>query len=285
MSHIMNGDKNVWPCVLGGVVAGGALALAAAHIFPTPAMCQPAATKPMPSKLTLMYFDGRGLAEATRQLLALAGVDYTDKRYKFTIAEGDGPIMSRISKPEMDKDQAAGVFDANMGRLPILQVDGVRIGGSKAINRYVSKAFGLMGQNSLHEAQIDNICELVFDLAEAFSKESDKDKWFSGAGTKQGDRQLQWYLQSLEKVVGVNGHAVGDSFSMADAMIYNKLGENAKTKGLFGDPDSQPMGDGAKVAESLAKFAPKVANIVKTFAASPAIRAYLTERNKTTPWF
>ena len=34
-------------------------------------------------KPTLVYFNGKGRAEATRQMFALAGVKFEDKRYSF----------------------------------------------------------------------------------------------------------------------------------------------------------------------------------------------------------
>jgi hypothetical protein len=98
MAHIINGDKNMWPCVLGGVAVGGLAALASAALLGQ--SCTKSSKKP--SNLSLLYFEGRGLAEVSRTLLAVAGVDYNDKRYKFTVAEGEGSIFSRISKPEMD---------------------------------------------------------------------------------------------------------------------------------------------------------------------------------------
>ena len=44
VSHVVKGDGKVWPCVLGGVAAGAALAAVALHLMPdcfVPAFCKP----------------------------------------------------------------------------------------------------------------------------------------------------------------------------------------------------------------------------------------------------
>jgi glutathione S-transferase len=239
-------------------------------------------SKSTASSIKLSYFDGRGLAEVSRTMLAVAGVSFEDKRYALTIAEGDGPIYGRISKPEMDVDAAAGVFDSNMGRLPVLVADGHSIGGSKSIQRFIASQFGLNGSNAFEAAQIDAVCEHVGDIAQAFEKQEDKEAWFTSEETAQGKRALPYYLQALEKCLG-NGFAVGSSFSMADAVIYNKFGENCKTKGLFGDADSQPFGDAAKTEAALTKYAPKLAAVVKNFSGDAKVQNYLANRGEQ--WF
>jgi len=264
-------DLGVWPCLIGGVAVGFTLATLAQR-------------QSRPKELTLMYFDGRGLAELARQMLAVAGVDYEDKRYPLTVAPGDGPVYGRIQKEEMEKDAAAGVFDCNMGRLPILKADGAEVGGSKAIYRYIANTYGLMGNDKAEAALIDTVCGLVWDTTEAFGKMEDKTKWFEGDGTAMGDRGLQWFVKRMEKVVG-DGFAVGGRPSMADAVIYSKLGEACTTKGLFGNTASEPMDDGAKVAEVLAQHAPKLAKIVANWENHPAMQAHLANRSKNTPWF
>lgn len=226
-------------------------------------------------KPTLCYFDGRGLAETARQMLTIAGVEFTDNRYNITMTDGN------FSAPEMDADKETGRFDANLGRLPVLEVDGFSIGGSKAVNRYIAQAYGLNGRDAKEAAIIDTICEIVNDIGDAFNKAEDKDKWFSASSKvayKQGERQLQWYVENLEKLLGDDGFAVGDKFSMADAVIYARFGEAATTKGLFGSTDSQPMSNGAEVAKVLANNAPKLNKIVNNWRNNSAIQKYLQER-------
>merc|ERR1712228_836862 len=105
----------------------------------------------------LIYFNGRGAAERTRIMFAIKKVEYEDFRYEVTFANPGDPTTAE--RPEFERDKAAGKFTANLGELPILEVDGVQIGQSKAIERYVAKAIGMMGSTALEEAQIDAICE------------------------------------------------------------------------------------------------------------------------------
>ena len=79
------------------------------------------------STVKLIYFNGRGVIENARILLAIAGVQYEDYRY---------PIdMATYSRPEFDDDKKKNLFDVNLGRIPILEVNGVQIGQSKPIER------------------------------------------------------------------------------------------------------------------------------------------------------
>ena len=101
---------------------------------------------------------------------------------------------------EFEEDKKNGKFVANMGRIPILIVDGVEIGQSHAIFRYIAGRcgggrhfpcathpcaalrscsnaarhlvgrYGNLGSNPLEAAQIDAICEHVRDIKDAFSR-------------------------------------------------------------------------------------------------------------------
>lgn len=279
-------DSSSKTMLIGGIAAGTALGLALAHGF-RPSWCGKTST----SGMTLMYFNGRGLAEVARQMLAVAGVDYTDKRYHIHVKEGDGPLMSRFDMTEMEADKVTGMFDANIGRMPVLDHNGTKIGGSKAIYRYIARTCGLMGSSELEAGQIDTICEIMWDIADDFGKkqkEEEKEKWFSVSekeGGNRGDRQFKWYLAQLEKCVGADGFAVGGKSSMADAVIYSKFGETCTTQGLFGSTDSQPMGSTEKVQQALNECAPKIAKIVKNFGTCPAMKEYFEKRAKNTQQF
>mmetsp|Transcript_19114 Transcript_19114/g.52688 ORF Transcript_19114/g.52688 Transcript_19114/m.52688 type:complete len:217 (+) Transcript_19114:1-651(+) len=168
----------------------------------------------MPIKL--VYFNGRGLAEVARYLLHIAGVAYEDYRW---------PISADFKRPEFDKEKEAGAFDVNMGRIPILEVDGAQIGQSQPIVRYLARKYGFAGSNDIEEAQIDMICEHVRDIKDAYQKvrgitnEDEKkaatDKWF---GT-----DLPEWLRKLEKSFPASaaaGFSVGTKLSAADVTLY-----------------------------------------------------------------
>eukprot|EP00913_Durusdinium_trenchii_P015142 g14203.t1 len=77
----------------------------------------------------LTYFDIRGLAENSRT----------------------------IKRPEFDAMKAAGQLDSSLGKVPLLEVDGAKIGQSKAIERFLAKELGMMGSNSVEVPHIDSI--------------------------------------------------------------------------------------------------------------------------------
>jgi len=102
------------------------------------------------SKISLKYWGGRGLMEAPRFCLAIAG--------KFP---GEGYEDGRFSAPPEG-------LEANLGRMPICATPEGSIGQSSAINFYVASECGLMGSNTLEAAQIISICEHVKELMTAF---------------------------------------------------------------------------------------------------------------------
>ena len=62
-------------------------------------------------------------------------------------------------------DKAAGVLDMNLGKVPLLYIDGkAALGQSKAIERYLAKQFGFMGATPVEEAQVDMWIEVRSSL-------------------------------------------------------------------------------------------------------------------------
>lgn len=174
-------------------------------------------------KPTLRYFDARGAAEVIRTIFAAAEVEYNDYRYTFSM---DGPKPQICDQHGVDKE--SGVFDANLMRLPILEVGSEQIGQSRAIERYVAKDLGLMGKGKIQEAQIDAYCEHIRDLRDAYNKvrgnpfapatpeiEEAKEKWFA--------ETMPTWMKKIETVTGDNGFAVGDKMSLADIVLYCAL--------------------------------------------------------------
>jgi len=224
-------------------------------------------------KLVLEYWSGRGLAEVPRTLFALNGkfppADYQDWR-----ASG-APAAHLPNVAE------------NLGRMPVFYDNGHIIGQSGAIWRHVARINNLYGADVYEAGRIDSIVETVKELSDAFSrlipygntfddakKQEIRDAWFtSPVPTKREEpRHLLWYLQFLEKVVGADGFAVGGKVSLADAVIYNKFGEDAsEVKG------GGPFGDAAAMAKVLESY-PKLQKIVATFRANPNIQKWLAQR-------
>jgi glutathione S-transferase len=180
------------------------------------------------SKLTLKYWNGRGLMEVPRLLLAIAGkfpgTDYEDGRF------GAPPDN----------------LEANLGRMPVVIDGDASVGQSVAINYYIAAENGLLGSSNLEAAQILAICEHIKEMitvyrtlvpwGEAPSDES-LTQWFTGGatdsegpadGSSRSTRYLTWWCGRIEKVLGNSGFAVGNKISLADAMIYNTFAEVLK---------------------------------------------------------
>jgi glutathione S-transferase len=214
-------------------------------------------------KPILRYFDARGAAEVIRTIFAAANVEYDDYRYTFSM---DGPKPQICDQHGIDKE--SGVFDANLMRLPILEVGNDRIGQSRAIERYVAKDLGLMGKGKIQEAQIDAYCEHIRDLRDAYNKvrgnpfapttpeiEEAKEKWYS-------DTMKTW-MKKIEAVTGDNGFAVGDKVSLADIVLYCAL--------------TQAFSDADKAAASFADCE-KISAVLENVAANQGVQKWLETR-------
>ncbi|WKX93326.1 hypothetical protein Q1695_010962 [Nippostrongylus brasiliensis] len=93
----------------------------------------------------LTYLQGRGYAEVTRQIFALAGQEYDDVR---------------IPREEL----AALKPELPFGQVPVLEVDGKKIAQSYAIARYVARQFGYAGKNAFDEALVDSLADQCKDF-------------------------------------------------------------------------------------------------------------------------
>ncbi len=65
-------------------------------------------------------------------------------------------------------DEVKDTLDANLGRMPICEADGVSIGQGPAIHMYIAMTHGLAGANALETAQIMSIKEALGELNSAF---------------------------------------------------------------------------------------------------------------------
>ncbi len=168
----------------------------------------------------LEYFAVRGLAEVIRILFAVNKTTYEDVRLPFDV--------ETYAHPEQDALKAAGYFDINMGRVPILTYTGpdgiVTIGQSRTIERFVSKKLGLMGSNDNEAALIDMITEHVRDIKQKYadSKVGKKGEELEAAKTKFITEDLAVWFGKLEKTLsGTDGFAIGNKISYADVAIHN----------------------------------------------------------------
>jgi len=222
----------------------------------------------MSLKYHLQYFDVRGLAETARFMFAAAKQEYVDARFSISLDFKDGkPDFSTIKRPEFDAAKASGELDASGGKVPLLTVDGGKIGQSKAIERYLAKALGLAGSSDVEAAQIDALAETVRDIKDSYQKakgeDATKDKFFA--------EDLPAALASMEKSLpaGSGPWLVGSKISYADITVYQFL---AAPKGFFDD---------AEKAKAAFSSCTRIAAAMDASAANAEIQAWIAKRPDT----
>jgi len=221
----------------------------------------------MPSyKLT--YFDIRGLAENARIFLAVAQQPYEDVRLSLTF--GTPGDFSTIQRPEFDAMKAKGELDISLGKVPLLEVDGVKIGQSKAIERYLAKELGLAGSSPVEAAQVDQLGETVRDIKDAYqkvrgvqdeeAKKKGMEKWFA--------EDLPNWVKLAEKSLpaGPGPFMVGGKVSAADLLFYTLL---LAPGGFF---------DNTEGAKASFQDSPKIKAALEAVDALPQLQEYLKNR-------
>jgi glutathione S-transferase len=172
------------------------------------------------TELKLCYFNGRGLAETSRLLLAAVNQPYTDFRYPLEVLDWKTYSFKR---EEFDKAKSDGSLSRSLNKVPYLEVGTEVVCQSKTIERYLARRFNLMGNNELEAAKIDSICEWVRDFKTDYqtvrkTDESKRDEamnnWFS--------ETLPSKLNSLEHLVS-STFSVGGRLSLADVSLFSFL--------------------------------------------------------------
>eukprot|EP01035_Chromulina_nebulosa_P019536 gene19536-25434_t len=157
----------------------------------------------------LTYFNIRALAEITRIMFKIAKVPFEDIRLEHP------PKEFTVLK-------AAGKFAINMNRVPILEYNGIEIGQSKAIDRFVAKKLGFMGSNEIEEAHVDMMCEHVRDIRIKYNeiRFNKSGEELEAAKKSFISSDLGIWLEKLEHVLPNSIYSVGDKLSLADINIF-----------------------------------------------------------------
>ena len=156
----------------------------------------------------LTYFKARGAAELSRFIFAQAGVEYEDVR----IDHGEEWAALKPTMP--------------FGVLPVLEVDGKKLGSSMTIARYLAETFGLAGENAFENAEITSIMDTVTDMVKEVGK-----YWFGPEAKseelqkKLRDEVVPSKLKLFEKrsSTNENGWQFGGKLTWADFGIYISL--------------------------------------------------------------
>ena len=172
-------------------------------------------------KPTLIYFKGRGRAEAIRLLLAEAGVDYDEHH----VGRGTPPAGGRPT--DIAELKAAGVLP--FGAVPVWEEpDGFRLSQSAAILNHLARRHGLRGASPVEEARYDELLGAVDDVRAELRKIQ-----VAAAAERPAVRAellattLPRWLGDLERLLKprleATGFAVGAKITAADLALYYLL--------------------------------------------------------------
>ncbi|KAK0422473.1 hypothetical protein QR680_007593 [Steinernema hermaphroditum] len=143
----------------------------------------------------LYYFQGRGRAEHIRQIFKLAGKEFEDV------------VLTHESWPSYKDDMP-------LYQVPVLEVDGVKIGQTLAISRFLGRQFGMAGKNDLEAAKIDMLGDLIQDLsvADGVKEWPVQEDYFR----EKVRPQIEKFAPLVEKFLLGNGLLVGDNVTWVD---------------------------------------------------------------------
>ena len=153
----------------------------------------------------LTYFDARGRGETIRFVFAQAGVEYED---------------NRITKEEWAQLKPS----TPTGQLPILEVGGKTLYGSRPICRFLGDRFGLGGSNDLENAEIAGFIDFFDDfLKKVFAIFYEKDETKKAEVKKNiEENEIPKYMDLLEKIVNSrSGNFIfGEKVTYADLRFF-----------------------------------------------------------------
>lgn len=163
----------------------------------------------------LIYFNLEARGEWLRWIFVQAGVPYEDHRVPYRGQEW--PVI----KPTTP-----------FGQLPILEVAGKQITGSVPIARYLAEEHGLAGDNTLENAQLASINDVLQDIQNHLFKINyffEKDEAKKTARAKDFiENNASKYLDVLEKQINRNasldGWLYGSKVTYVDLRVPRIIG-------------------------------------------------------------
>ena len=200
------------------------------------------------SKPKLTYFNGRGLAEVARLVLAQGGVDFEDVR------------VEDIKAMKKDDDSVL-----HFSQVPLYEDKDVRLVQSDAIARYLAAKNGLYGATLAESGLIDVVIDGVGDVRTKYnpvrSAAADKKEELSA---EFFNKTLPEWLHHFENWLSRSGdYFVGKRLTLADIYFFHYI--------------STLLNDNAAVVD---KF-PKVKALIKRVADEPKIAAWIKSRPVT----
>ena len=226
---------------------------------------------PSPAQFQLKYFDARGAAEGCRLIFAIAGEEYQDSRFEL--------IPGKMESPAFLAAKEGGDLAMNLDRAPVLITpEGVTIGQSKAIERFLARRFGLMGETEVEGALIDCIAEHCRDVKDAQMRKRFSMFVKDRTDEEKAEAQKEWFETdmpsmlakieaTIETVATTKGFAVGSSLSYADVCIYSLLKECFP---IYKEPTLEA-----------AKDCPRLLEICDSVSSNPKVSQWIEERPAT----
>jgi len=169
-------------------------------------------TQSAPKSFKLIYFTLMGRGEVTRLLFHAAGQNFEDKR---------------VTREEWLTIKPHTPFKM----CPVLEVDGVPLAESHAIERFLAGQFDLNGSTAIEAAQIDAIVEVMETLKTQYRKHRDlktneekekfKEQFFVTDFPPILDQLEAWLVTC--KPIASSPWAIGNKMSLADITLYHNL--------------------------------------------------------------
>ena len=90
-------------------------------------------------KVHIKYVTLQGGAETTRYVMALGGCEWTESNWSIDMSKMKGGVSALpVACPSFGAAREAGELDGNLGRMPVVVIDGQHtLGQSKSIERCV----------------------------------------------------------------------------------------------------------------------------------------------------
>eukprot|EP00164_Ancoracysta_twista_P000144 GFYU01000213.1.p1 GENE.GFYU01000213.1~~GFYU01000213.1.p1 ORF type:complete len:215 (+),score=59.86 GFYU01000213.1:117-761(+) len=163
----------------------------------------------------LYYFRGRGRAEIIRLMFVEAGVDYVDHRFKYQ--EGAGNV-------EFDELKMKGILP--FGQVPHCSVDGMELGQTNSIVRYLAEKHGLISRDIKEAAYQDMIYQGIQDWTmQLYKVRFCKPEIRCLLLREFMDKVFPKWAGHFEAYLNANnegqGYFVGENISFADLAAYD----------------------------------------------------------------
>ncbi|CAL8122953.1 unnamed protein product [Orchesella dallaii] len=206
--------------------------------------------------VTLTYFNGRGLAEPIRIILAYGGEKFEEVRV---------PIVFPPSLPEEVRNKCT------WGQVPLVEFEGKKLSQSLAITRYFARKHNLVPKDDFEAALCDEYVDACRDfmnlwtpIVHLIAKKEEE-----GLKEKKDEVQTiskQKFLNVFNSIVEKNGgkRLVGKSITWADIYLTHALQNIEMITGL-----------------SLVSEFPALKELMNEVLNVPSIKSWIEKRPKT----